>query len=292
MTRLVPSGADVRSVAVSAGVLRVLHAGAPSSLAPLVLIHGGGTDNAAISWYRLMEPLSEDREVWAIDLPGFGASVSVPPVGGPGALAGVVAEAMAALGIPRAVVFGVSMGGDVAITLALKHPALVSGLVLIAPGGLTPILRNPTAQFWAWVAAQAPDWMLVPAARFANRFVRSALRALVTDPSTLPPEAVEEFVREARDPRGGVGYARYNQATLGRRGMLNDHTGQMSSITVPTLFFNGADDRLVDPDDSRRAAALMQDARLVVVPHCGHWAQLEAHDRFLAEVREFLGDMA
>lgn len=295
--RLLPPGAVEEYVEVPAGVLRVLRAGrGGSGHPPLVLLHGGGTDNAAISWYRAMAPLAaagprgEQREVWAIDLPGFGGSIDVPAVGGPVELAGVVADVMGELGIPSAVVFGVSMGGDVALTLALQRPELVAGLVLVAPGGLVPFVRDRSTHYWAWLAAQAPDWLLLPAGRFANRFVRTALRAIVRDIATLPPEVVDEFVREARDPRGVLGYARYNQTTLGRHGMLNDHTADVHRIAAPALFFHGEDDPIVDPGGSRRAAELMPRARLVMVPECGHWAQLEAHDRFVAEVRGFLSE--
>ncbi|MEU6717954.1 alpha/beta fold hydrolase [Nonomuraea sp. NPDC046802] len=293
MTHLIPPGAREHHISTSAGRLRVLHADpARMDSVPLVLIHGGGTDNAAISWYRLIEPLSADRQVWAPDLPGFGGSIDAAPAGGPRELAHVVAEAMTALGIKQAVVAGVSMGGDIALNLALEHPSLVAGLILVAPGGLVPIFRNRTAHLGAWAAAQAPDWLLRPASRFANRFSGAAIRAIVKDPATLPAEVVDEFVREARKPQAGLGYARYNQATLGRRGMRNDLTDRVHDINAPTLIFHGQDDPIVDPTGSRRAADRMPHAWLVTVPDCGHWAQLEAHDRFLAETRTFLDRFA
>jgi pimeloyl-ACP methyl ester carboxylesterase len=187
-----------------------------------------------------------------------------------------------------AVVFGVSMGGDVALNLALEHRQLVAGLVLIAPGGLVPILRNPVVQFSAWLVAQAPDWLLLPTFRLANCFAGMALRTMVKNLARLPPQVIDDFVHEARRPGGGIAYGRYNQATLGRSVMLNDLTEQVQGITVPTLFFHGEDDPMVDPRGSRRAAARMPAARLVMVPDCGHWAQLEAHDRFLDEAKAFL----
>ncbi|GII97278.1 alpha/beta fold hydrolase [Sinosporangium siamense] len=297
MTHLIPPGAREHHISTGAGRLRVLHArpDVPPPTphpSPLVLIHGGGTDNAAISWYRLIEPLSAEREVWAPDLPGFGGSIDAPPAGGPRELARVVAEAMTALGVTRAVVAGVSMGGDVALNLALEHPHRVAGLILVAPGGLVPIFRNRIAHFGAWAAAQAPDWLLRPATRFANRFSGTAVRALVKDPATLPPEVVAEFVREARKPGAGLGYARYNQATLGRHGMRNDLTGRVHEISAPTLIFHGENDPIVDPAGSRHAADRLPHARLVTVPDCGHWAQLEAHDRFLTDTRAFLDQLA
>ncbi|MCC5783238.1 alpha/beta hydrolase [Kocuria sp. CCUG 69068] len=289
---LTPPGAERSYVSTAVGGLGVLHAGAPiPGRYPIVLVHGGGTDSSSISWYRLVEPLAADREVWAVDLPGFGTSMDLAPVGGPGAMADVLAETLAALGVGPAAVCGVSMGGDVALNLALSHPERVVGLVLIAPGGLVPSLGSAGMHRAAWLAAQLPDRVLLPAGRLANRFVRAAQRAIVKDPARLPAEVVEEFARLARDPRGVLGYARYNQATLGRDRMLNNLTERVQEIGVPALFFHGADDPIVDPEGSRRAAELMPRARLVLVPDCGHWAQLERHDEFLAQVHPFLTEM-
>jgi pimeloyl-ACP methyl ester carboxylesterase len=182
------------------------------------------------------------------------------------------------------------MGGEVALQVALRHPSLVEALVLIAPGGLVPVLRNRVVQLAAWLAAQLPDRVLVPLARLANTQVEAALKAMVHDPSRLPTEVVAEFRREAGRPRAGLGYARYNQASLGPWTMRNNLLPVVHRATVPTLFFHGENDPLVDPEGSRRASRLMPDARLVLVPECGHWAQLESRDRFLAEVRRFLDD--
>lgn len=292
MKPLIPAGAQALIIDTPTGQLRVLHSAAQGAGGtPAVLVHGGGSDNAAISWFRAMEPLARDRDVWAMDLPGFGGSIDVPPVGGPRELAAVVIEAMDALGVSKAVVFGVSMGGDVALNVALDHSGSVAGLVLIAPGGIIPVLRNPVTHYFAWLAAQLPDWLLTPMARLANRFVDRALRAMVKDPATLPAEVIPEFAREARHRRGGLAYGRYNQATLGSRRMRNDLSDRVHEITVPTLLLHGEDDPMVDPEGSRRAAARIPRAHLVMVPDCGHWAQLEAHDRFLTEAQALLAQV-
>lgn len=150
MQALVPPGAAARYVDTSYGRLRLLQAGTPTERPPAVLVHGGGSDNASISWHRLMAPLAEDRAVWAPDLPGFGGSIDAAPVGGPDAMADVVDEVLNRIGAPPAVVFGVSMGGDVALNLALSHPRRVAALVLVAPGGLVPFVRNRITHAAAW----------------------------------------------------------------------------------------------------------------------------------------------
>lgn len=286
---LLPEGAERRFVETSAGRLSVLAAG--SGGVPVVLVHGGGTDAAAISWFRLLPALGVDRQVVAPDLPGFGASLDVDPVGGPVALADVVVEVLDALGLERVVLGGVSMGGDVALNVALGHPSRVAGLVLIAPGGLVGSLGHPWAQGAAWLASRLPDVVLLPLGRLANRFVKVALKAVVKDIARLPAEVMDEFTRLARNPRGVLGYARYNQATLGPRGMRNDLTSRVAGVGVPTMFLHGVDDPIVPIEGSRRAVASMPAARLVEVAGVGHWVQLEDHDRVLREVRAFLAEV-
>jgi pimeloyl-ACP methyl ester carboxylesterase len=227
--------------------------------------------------------------VVGLDLPGFGATQGIPPVGGAVEMADFVARATHRLDITRAVLMGVSMGGDVALNVALRHPSLVEAMVLIAPGGLVPVFRNRFFQLSAWLAAQLPDRLLVPLARLAHTQVDAALKAMVREPSRLPRDVIAELVREARRPDAGMGYARYNQTALGPWSMRNNLLSVVHHIAAPTLFFHGEDDPLVDPEGSRQATALMPRAAMVLVPECGHWAQLESRDRFLAEVQRFLG---
>ena len=291
---LVPAGSAERFVEVDGGRVRVLEstAASVSGRSPLLLIHGGGFDNAGISWFEVFGALGADRPVVAFDLPGFGATEGLAPLGRATEMAEFVVRIGRRLDVSRAVLMGVSMGGDVALNVALRHPSFVEALVLIAPGGLVPVFRNRFVQLSAWLAAQLPDRVMLPLARLANTRVESALEAMVHDSSGLPPQVVAEFVREARRPDAGLGYLRYNQASLGPWSMRNNLLPVVHRITTPTLFFHGQDDPLVDLRGSQRASARMPAAHLVQVPECGHWAQFEARDRFLAEVRGFLDHRA
>ncbi|MBW0097014.1 alpha/beta fold hydrolase, partial [Pseudonocardia sp. KRD-184] len=288
---LVPPGARVEHVAHAGGRVRVLRGGPdsghPESGVPLVLVHGGGPDNAGISWYRVFDALARTRPVLALDLPGSGRTEGVPVDGSPAAMADLAAAVVADVAGPGPAVWaGVSMGGDVVLNVALRRPGAVAGLVLVAPGGLAAHVGNRVLHPLAWLACRLPDAVLLPAARLAARSTRAAVRAMVHDPARLPPEVVEEMAREAR--RGGLGYLRYNQATVGPLRMRNDLSARVAGIAAPVLFLHGRDDPLVAPADSVRAAAAMPHARVVLLDDCGHWVQVEQPARFLEEVERFL----
>lgn len=292
MPPLIPPGARASFIDLDGGRVRLLSAepAEATSRSPLLLIHGGGSDNAAISWFHMFENFGDGRRVVAMDLPGFGYTEGIEAAGDPRLTADFVARVAAAVGFDRAVVIGVSMGGDIAMNLALRFPLLVERLVLIGPGGLLPRMGSKTAQALVWAATRLPDAVIFPMAAQANKFVDQAVKSMVADVGTLPPEVREEFAKEARRNAASEGYLRYNQATVGRRAMRNNLLPKLHALSTPTLIFHGADDPIVNPRGSQIASRSLPDARLVLVPNCGHWAQLEAADRFEAEVRGFLGD--
>lgn len=252
----IPDTVTESFVDVAGGRVRVLRAG-DIDRRVVLLIHGGGTDSSTISWSRMFEPLAESWQPVAIDLPGFGGTTGIPPVGGADDLARFVITVLDRLGIDRVTCVGVSMGGDVALNLALLAPDRVRGLVLIAPGGLISIFRNRLLHFAAWLGTILPDSALLPLARLANRYTRQALQAVVRHPERLPDDLVEDFVREAERPDGGIAYLRYNQASIAWNRMINNLLPVVHTIEPPTLILHGENDPLVDPTGSVRAAELM-----------------------------------
>jgi pimeloyl-ACP methyl ester carboxylesterase len=291
--RLLPPGSTETWLEHDAGRIRVLRGGPPghdprTDRLPVVLIHGGGYDNAAISWYEVFGPLATDRLVIAPDLPGFGYTEGLPITGDVDQLADLVIMITREYGLSRVAVAGISMGGDIALHVALRHSEDVAGLVLVAPGGLAERLKNGPTQFAAWMAAQLPDRALYGLGRIAGRFTDRYLTRMVTDPTTIDPAVRAEFIREARRKGSGVGYGRYNQASLGPRRMRNNLLPEVFRLSTPTLFLHGEDDPLVDPANSLAAAEVMPRAELVLVGQCGHWLPIEAPEVFLSEVTDFL----
>lgn len=286
--RALPPGAREEFVAVAGGRVRLLRGEQEGPGLPILLIHGGGCDNAGISWFRLIGPLSKHRPVLAPDLAGFGGTEGVPVTGTAAGMADQLRQLLEAMDIDRVLVCGVSMGGEVAVQLALRHPQTCVALVAIAPGGFLERFRSPAMHRVVWWSTLIPDPVLRPLAALANRFTRSLVSKMVRHPESLPAQVVDAMVREARRPGSGMAYGTYNKHAIGPDGMRNYLIPAVAALRMPALFFHGANDPLVPSAGSQRAVDLIPDARLVLVPDCGHWAQLEAHDRFLAELCDFI----
>src|SRR2546429_4296800 len=107
---------------------------------PLVLVHGLGS-SAAVEFYYNLEPLAAHHRVLAIDLPGFGKSDKPMLKYTIDLFVKAVRDLMACEGLERAAVMGVSMGGRVALGLALDSPQLVERLVLVDALGVGPPRR-------------------------------------------------------------------------------------------------------------------------------------------------------
>src|SRR2546430_9719288 len=109
---------------------------------PLVLVHGLGS-SAAVEFYYNLEPLAARHRVLAIDLPGFGKSDKPMLKYTIDLFVKAVRDLMACEGLERAAVMGVSMGGRVALGLALDSPELFERLVLVDALGVGPRRRAP-----------------------------------------------------------------------------------------------------------------------------------------------------
>jgi 3-oxoadipate enol-lactonase len=117
-----PRGSDIVDVAVPGGAIAAECAGEG---VPILLLHGWALDRRA--WAPQLEGLADRFRLIAIDRRGFGAS-SAPP--GLAAETGDVLTVMAALGLDKAVIAGMSQGGRIALRFAATHPDRVAGLIL------------------------------------------------------------------------------------------------------------------------------------------------------------------
>jgi len=242
---------------------------------PLLLINGLGSDH--LEWPHQLPAFEARFRVLVFDNRGTG-STDVPP--GPYTTAQMADDAAAllgALGIPRAHVLGVSLGGMIAQEVALRHPDRVDGLVLgcTGPGGVLSIRPSPEAMA-AFALAKGED----PEAE-----LRRMLPFLYTDACIRErPVEIEGFVRRRLDhPTPPEGYLAQLSAAV-----THDASSRLGKIRSRTLVITGDADRLVNWENSLRLAGRIPGAVLVVLPGAPHRLFAETAEAFNREVLRFL----
>jgi pyruvate dehydrogenase E2 component (dihydrolipoamide acetyltransferase) len=173
------AGAEPETVTVGSSALRFLRQGDGEG-EPLVLLHGFGGD--LNNWLFNAEPLAADRTVYALDLPGHGGSTK--QVADSADLAGAVRGFLDSQGIERAHLAGHSMGGLVAVELALAEPDRVASLTLIAPAGFGPEIDREYVE--GFVAATG------------RRDLKPVLQRLFADPELVNRQMVDDVLRYKR----------------------------------------------------------------------------------------------
>jgi 3-oxoadipate enol-lactonase len=225
----------------------------------LLLIHGFPLDGRM--WRGQVTALSAVAHVIVPDLRGHGRS-EVPP--GPYTMeqhADDMATLLDHLGVERAVVGGLSMGGYVAFAFWRRHRARVRGLALL----------DTRAE---------PDSEDARANRdAAMRRVREAGAAAFAEdmhPRVLAPASVADptIADEARRIMAGQSVEGIIGALGGLRAR-SDNRPLLPEIDVPVLAVCGAEDALTPPADMEAMTAAMPDARMVIIPRAGHLSPLE-----------------
>lgn len=253
---------------------------------PLVCIHGlGGTK---ISMLPLITAMNDRRRVIALDLPGFGESVK--PLGNrydAAEFATAVVAVLDALGLPEVDLLGHSLGGRIALEVALRKPHRVRRLILLTPA--MAWLRRPA---WQKLVRFAPSRLgaLQPAPRrLTERILRSVLASNGADvDSPAVRLAVGEFLRGYAKPGGRVAF--YSAA---RNIALDDPLGEeglwtrLSTLAPKALFVWGTRDPLVPAGFSRHVRERLPQASQLELD-CGHLPQVERPRELVAGVRTHL----
>lgn len=203
----------------------------------IVMIHGLG-GNAA-HWKRNIGILSAQYRCIAIDLPGYGGSTVVNRINASAQLdfyAERIAAMLGQLKINKAIVIGHSMGGQIAMILALKYPSLISKLILVAPAGLETFTPAEAGVITAYATAA-----------FYEKQDSAAIEKSYRMNFHQMPEEAATLVRERIALKQCEGFATYcAQIPLGIKGMLGHPVKeQLSGIIQPTLILLGASDALI-----------------------------------------------
>ncbi|MBS7809481.1 alpha/beta fold hydrolase [Roseococcus pinisoli] len=239
----------------------------------VLLLHGIG--GRASIWQPTVEALGVDHHVIAMDMPGYdGAS---PALDNFAAVADAAAALLTSRGIGQADIVGHSLGGMVALEMAVRHPELVRRLVIVAS---SPAFgsRDPAFREGFLAARQKP----------LDEGIGMAGVARMVVPAMLGPDADPGALPAATAAMSTVDEGAY-RTTLA---MLTtfDRRADLPNIMQRSLLLGGESDTTAPPRGMQRMADAMPAARLTVIPGVGHLLPLEAPDAFHAAVRGFLAE--
>ncbi|TDE96005.1 alpha/beta hydrolase [Occultella glacieicola] len=233
---------------------------------PLVLLHGFPFDSRMWSYVVTSLPLVP---VVAVDAPGFGASPALPD-GGLEAFADEVASSLAGVGITRAVVAGLSMGGYVALALAERHPDLLAGIALLDSKASSDDEAGRAKRLEVARAARGA----AGADGAAGAAVVAPMLATVLGDTTRAHRP--EVVREVKDwlaqaPPAAIAWAQESMAVRpDRHAALEGLAGRR----VPALVLRGTEDTMASADDHERMARALG-VDVSEVPESGHLSAVE-----------------
>jgi pyruvate dehydrogenase E2 component (dihydrolipoamide acetyltransferase) len=231
---------------------------------PILLIHGFGAD--LNNWQFNQEALADGRVTYAIDLPGHGGSTK--DLGGGhvhvGALASAVVEFMDAKGIAKAHLVGHSLGGAIALDLALNHAVRVASATAICSAGLGPDINM--------------DYIdgFMQAKR--RKQLEPVLQMLVADPEMVSREMIEDVLKFKRLDGVDLALNRIIEGCFAGGRQALDLTARLAELTVPTQIIWGRKDRIIPAAHAEGLPATIP----VHLLNAGHMVHLERS----AEVNE------
>jgi 4,5:9,10-diseco-3-hydroxy-5,9,17-trioxoandrosta-1(10),2-diene-4-oate hydrolase len=248
----------------------------------LIFVHGGGPGASGLSNFsRNMEAFADRYRVIAIDLPCYGQSTKLrirEPLWG--YYGKVLARFIETLGLGKAHLVGNSAGGAASLKCALDHPERVDRLVLMGPGGGYSLFeKQPSDGIRALVTFYLP-----PGPSLAR--MREFVQYLVYDPSALTDDLLSARVERAADPET----AEYMPLRIGPNMPPIEELWRERLDKLPheTLIVWGREDRVNPMDQGLILARQIPNARFLIFPKCGHWAQWEKAEEFNRSVGAFL----
>jgi len=238
----------------------VRRSGGSDSYPPILLIHGAGGN--ALLWGSVLHALS-GVDALALDLPGHGRSAG-PSCSTVADQSARVLELADALRLARLVVAGHSMGGAVALDLALRAPSRVEALVLMSTTARFSI--SPTVlQQLSEDPGQVRQWMIE---------------------TGYGPQTLAEARHLGAKQLAQVPVAVLHNDLLACS--LYDATARLPEIRCPALVLCGSEDRLTPPEHVRALQAGLMAARFELVPGAGHMLPLERPGAVAEAILRFL----
>jgi pimeloyl-ACP methyl ester carboxylesterase len=277
------------------GSLRVHHThGGRGS--PVLFIHGLGS-SGYMEWRFNLEASADRHRVFAPDLPGFGRSEKPRARYGIPYFTRFIERYMEERGLRSAAVVGASLGGRIALELALESPRLVSKLVLVNALGLG---RPNVHVSYGLVTIPRVGEALMNVARGALRWapsqtIRRVAARYAGSSSDLTRTMDDAYLDNLRELYAAEGYHNAYLATVRSLvtpkavfGGQHDMTTRLNELKVPVQLIWGADDPLFPVAHAARAHSLIERSRLTVIEGAGHTPQAERPEEFNRVLHAFL----
>ena len=238
---------------------------------------GRHPQSTAVFLYFLIPALSQDRRVIAPDQLGFGGTATGEQRSyGRAAWTEHALALLDALGTGPVDIIGNSMGGAIALSLAIARPGAVRRIVLMGSMGVAMALPAGLSTVWGYTPGMAQ--------------MREVIGLFAHDRGLITDELIELRYQASLSPAVRDSWAAMFPEP--RQRWVDDLAlsgAELAAIGVPVLLVHGRDDRVVPwRVSSAQLADLLPDSRLHVLSGCGHWTMIEKTADFLAVVQPFL----
>lgn len=257
---------------------------------PLLLIHGLMT--TGYSFRYIVGPLAERYTVILPDLPGAGSSDKPAVTYGPEETADFLGEFIDALDMCGCAAIGNSMGGYLAMWLALRNPRALSRLVNIHSPA-TPLFRlhalraalslPATHQLLGRLINIDPHGWVHRNVHYYDETLKSVEELHEYASPLETSEGVRAFHAILRDTMNPNRLRRFGR-------VLADRRRQQLAFPVPLMLVYAERDPMVPPKVGHALAALVPEAELVWLQRCSHFVQVDAPDRLMAATHRFLSE--
>ncbi len=249
----------------------------------VVLIHGSGVDHAAFSWKYVIPELMPHFRVIAPDCPGYGGTAGFD---GPYTVERVgrwLIGFLNALHIRRAHIVGLSMGGAVALWVAINHPDRVKQIVPVASYGLQRSLPFHALAYYLsrFPVTRLLNWLTAKSAKFAVL----TLRGVFSDLGRADSQIVEELQQAAMKPDLYRSFHQFQLGEIMRDSLTTCLLPDLFRLQHRVVFIHGIHDRLIAIENVEKAASTIRNASIIKL-RAGHWPMREAPKLFAERLSE------
>ena len=238
--------------------LRVRYADRGSGDSVVLLIHGFGGD--LDNWLFNLDTLAEKHRTIALDLPGHGESGKTIPEPSLKGLAKFISKFLEGLDVPSAHIVGHSMGGAIAIKLAMDNPESVKSLGLIGSAGLGPEINSDYLR--GFVESQS------------RRELKPVLKQLFTDESSVNRQLVDDVLKYKR--LDGVDDVLRTLLAMLLSETETNLSDKIMALGKPTLVVWGEQDRIIPVAHAQNFSASGETSvEVEIFASAGHMVQME-----------------